>query len=163
MEKNNLSHHGILGMKWGVRRYQNPDGSYTKAGLRRRNEDTRSDDRKRYDELKKKKLHEMSNKELNDYNNRNNLEYNYRQNKSRSSVFKRGLAIVGGAAAVMNMVVNLHGTAGKAATIGKDAATMGLAIGVVASDKLKSIGQNAASSVINTVGGWVVNDYNRRH
>ena len=27
-----LEHHGIKGQKWGVRRYQNPDGSYTAAG-----------------------------------------------------------------------------------------------------------------------------------
>lgn len=30
-----LAHHGIKGMKWGVRRYQNYDGSYTKKGLER--------------------------------------------------------------------------------------------------------------------------------
>ena len=30
-----LSHHGILGQKWGVRRYQNADGSLTEAGKKR--------------------------------------------------------------------------------------------------------------------------------
>lgn len=30
-----LYHHGILGQKWGVRRYQNEDGSLTEAGKRR--------------------------------------------------------------------------------------------------------------------------------
>lgn len=32
---NEIQHHGIKGMKWGVRRYQNYDGSYTKKGLER--------------------------------------------------------------------------------------------------------------------------------
>lgn len=33
--KNELFHHGILGQKWGVRRFQNKDGSLTAAGKRR--------------------------------------------------------------------------------------------------------------------------------
>ena len=30
-----LYHYGIKGMKWGVRRYQNYDGTYTQRGLKR--------------------------------------------------------------------------------------------------------------------------------
>lgn len=33
--ENEIYHHGILGQKWGVRRYQNEDGSLTAAGKRR--------------------------------------------------------------------------------------------------------------------------------
>lgn len=33
--RNELYHHGIKGQKWGVRRYQNPDGSLTAAGRAR--------------------------------------------------------------------------------------------------------------------------------
>ena len=32
---NNLQHHGIKGQKWGVRRFQNKDGSLTLAGRKR--------------------------------------------------------------------------------------------------------------------------------
>lgn len=30
-----LARYGVKGMKWGVRRYQNYDGTYTKRGLER--------------------------------------------------------------------------------------------------------------------------------
>lgn len=35
MENNELKHWGVMGMKWGVRRYQNKDGSLTAAGKNR--------------------------------------------------------------------------------------------------------------------------------
>lgn len=30
-----LAHHGIKGQRWGIRRYQNPDGSYTELGKKK--------------------------------------------------------------------------------------------------------------------------------
>lgn len=35
IQSNELAHHGIKGQKWGIRRFQNEDGSLTKAGQRR--------------------------------------------------------------------------------------------------------------------------------
>lgn len=79
-----LIHYGVLGMKWGVRRYQNPDGSYTDAGRKHygikssRKEKTYAskDDAIAARDLKYINKHksDYSTKELNDLMNRINTE-----------------------------------------------------------------------------------------
>jgi len=53
-----LYHHGILGQKWGVRRYQNEDGSLTSAGRRRFNKVAKSE--KESERVKKDALHTLN-------------------------------------------------------------------------------------------------------
>lgn len=38
-----LEHYGVLGMKWGIRRYQNADGTLTSSGKKRYSSDTKKD------------------------------------------------------------------------------------------------------------------------
>lgn len=46
LENNYIQHHGILGQKWGVRRFQNPDGSLTASGKKRYNNSFSKDAKK---------------------------------------------------------------------------------------------------------------------
>ena len=43
---NQLNHHGIKGQKWGVRRFQNEDGSLTSAGKKQLNKSAKKADLK---------------------------------------------------------------------------------------------------------------------
>lgn len=56
-----LIHYGILGMKWGVRRYQNKDGTLTRAGKKRAKQLREAADKRNTDE----KILDQYDKEVN--------------------------------------------------------------------------------------------------
>lgn len=73
MENNALQHHGILGMKWGVRRFQRKDGTLTSLGRKRRRDQDDVEDKKEetVEEKRARLLKSTDAKEL--YENRNLL------------------------------------------------------------------------------------------
>lgn len=55
---NYLAHHGILGMHWGIRRFQNKDGSLTAEGRKRYQVDTKRDQPKVHNIMAKAKYND---------------------------------------------------------------------------------------------------------
>lgn len=51
-----LYHHGVKGMRWGVRRYQNADGTWTSAGKKRYGSDTADEETKQNKSQTRKKV-----------------------------------------------------------------------------------------------------------
>ncbi len=87
---NPIQHAGILGMKWGVRRYQNKDGSLTPAGKKHyAQQQSGSDDYQRTRMLRAKGTKNLSTKELQELTQRMNLEKQY--NSLNPSDYAKGM------------------------------------------------------------------------
>ena len=84
MNQNELYHHGILGQKWGQRRYQNSDGTLTPEG------------RKRYGRAVARKDYKINRlqrrqEKTNSFNEYRNLDKRIRKVKTRRDRKKQGL------------------------------------------------------------------------
>lgn len=83
-----LYHWGIKGMKWGVRRFQNPDGSLTPAGKKRYGaEDGEGEEKPNYaPKAPKKSASDYTDDELRTQINRMQMEKQYRDLAGQTNV-----------------------------------------------------------------------------
>ena len=110
-----LYHYGILGMRWGVRRFQRKNGRLTPIGRKRKMSQDAIDAKK----LRNKKLYEMSNDEIKTLNKRKQLETDYKRlNKGQIA---KGMAIVGSTAAFTASVITIKNNAPQLIKSGKNA------------------------------------------
>lgn len=110
-----LYHWGIKGMKWGVRRYQNKDGTLTAEGKKRyisEHEDyTRAHTQK--------SVREMSDSELNARINRLQKERQYERLTASPSKLQKAIKIAGATATALGTVTTLYNNGSNVMKLGK--------------------------------------------
>ena len=111
--ENELYHWGIKGMRWGIRRYQNKDGSLTDLGKKRLKTEDYHEDYNKAHPSKNVKL--MSDKELRERINRLQMENQYLQltkrNVSFGEKFVKGI-LTGASNQILSKYVSRYMTKG---------------------------------------------------
>lgn len=112
-----LWHWGVKGQKWGVRRYQNQDGTLTAEGKKRYQQEEHPDYTRAHE---KKSVRELSDAELNAKINRLQKEKQYQSLVAKPNRVKQAIAIAGTTAAALGTLSNLYNNYSAVTKIGKN-------------------------------------------
>ena len=135
-----LLHWGIKGMKWGVRRYQNKDGTLTAAGRKRYNENNRANDHPDYTRAhERKSVRELSDAELNAKINRLQKERQYESLIAKPSRIKKAIAIAGTTATALGTISSVYNNYNNVVKIGKT---------IIESDAFKNVMKSTSTKAL---------------